>query len=226
MIVTEFGVAVIEGDTHISKWVCDSRSLRIAERMLAPFRRYVRRGTSIVDAGAMIGDHTLIYSEWTHGPEAKVYAFEPNPDAFACLTYNMRAIRHVQCYQKALSNRNHCTSLNLDPNAGASHLTGPSETVGPVEAIKLDSLALPEISFMKIDVEGYEPYLLEGAQETIMKYRPVILSEVNHVALERAGTSAADLLNWLRRLKYTFRIIQKGLTLDAPQCDILCMPER
>lgn len=223
MIITDFDVAILDGDTHISKWVLESRSLRIAEPFIKPFAKHMRPGQSIVDAGAMIGDHTLIYSEWV-SDGGQVYAFEPNPDAFECLEYNMRGKTHVHCFNHGLADSSSVYGLNLDPNVGASHMSEGGSV--PVSVRPLDELGLPPIGFMKIDVEGFETRLLQGAANTINKYRPVILSEVNHGALERAGTTAKDLLALLKTFGYQISITQGNCTWLSPQYDILCIPKK
>lgn len=223
MIVTDFDVAILEGDTHISQWVLESRSLRIAEPFIRPFARYMRPGQSIVDAGAMIGDHTLIYSEWVSNG-GKVFAFEPNPNAFECLEYNMRGKTHVNCFNHGLADSSSMYGLNLDPNVGASHMS--EEGAVPVSVRPLDELDLPPIGFMKIDVEGFETRLIRGAVNTIRNYRPVILSEVNHGALSRAGTSAKELFQTIQHLGYRISVVQKNCTWSSAQYDVLCVPKK
>jgi hypothetical protein len=51
------------------------------------------------------------------------------------------------------------------------------DTPGDVEVITLDSLDLPALDLLDLDIEGAEPYALEGAKETIAKYKPVIVIE-------------------------------------------------
>jgi FkbM family methyltransferase len=223
VIITDFDVAILDGDTHISRWVLESRSLRIAEPFLKPFAKHMWPGRSIVDAGAMIGDHTLIYSEWV-SQGGQVFAFEPNPEAFECLEYNMRGKTHVHCLNHGLADSSSMYGLNLDPNVGASHLSEDGSV--PVPVRPLDDLDLPPIGFMKIDVEGFETRLLRGAVKTIEKYRPVILSEVNHGALEKAGTSAVELLASLKMLGYQISIAQNNCKWNSPQYDILCIPKK
>jgi hypothetical protein len=51
MRITDFDVAVVDGDTHITHWVEQARSLRIATKMLEPVRKYVREGSTVIDCG-------------------------------------------------------------------------------------------------------------------------------------------------------------------------------
>jgi len=66
-----------------------------------------------------------------------------------------------------------------------------------IELITLDDYIrrnpLERIDFIKIDVDGHEPSILRGAWETLEKYHPVVLLEVNHVSYHRAGYAAWDL---------------------------------
>lgn len=221
MEILPCGAAVIEGDTHISKWVKQTGTLRIAERMLAPFHQYIPVGGVVVDAGAMIGDHTATYADWV-GAEGSVYAFEPNPEAYECLAMNVRSLPQVKIFDFGLSNKLQSVKLNLSENSGASHL---SDDEGSVLVKMLDSFALKRLDFMKIDVEGFETRVLRGAVQTILSCRPTMLIEVNSGALLRAGTSSSELCSVLSSLGYSTQITDRRFIWSDLQFDILCLPQ-
>ena len=64
--------------------------------------------------------------------------------------------------------------LNKNP---MGELPGLEETKIDVPLIALDSLSLPRLDFMKVDVEGYEPKVIDGAIELISRWRPTIVLE-------------------------------------------------
>lgn len=223
MKILPFGVAVIEDDTHISKWVEQHRKLAIAEKLLAPFRKYVPAGSTVIDIGANIGDHTITYANWV-GPEGCVIAFEPNQEAYDCLTYNMRHLPHVWRYSVGLSDSDGSASICRSENVGASHLDGSG---GSIELKTLDSFQLDvskRISFMKIDIEGFETRALRGAVKTIADHKPVMLIEVNAGALERAGTSSNELCGLVDSLGYNASIVDPRQLWSDPQFDVICTP--
>lgn len=221
MLILPCGVAVIEGDTHVSAWVAKQKKLAIAEKYLAPFQKFVPVGGVVVDAGAMIGDHTATYAEWV-GPHGSVHAFEPNPEAFECLAYNMRNLPQVQLYKFGLSDHARRCKLHLSPNAGASHL---SNDFGIVATLTLDDLSLASLDFLKMDAEGFETRILNGAKETIARCHPVMLIEVNEGALDRASSSRYELLTLIDSMGYGVRITDSKLKFTDMQYDVLCVPK-
>jgi len=82
--------------------------------------------------------------------------------------------------------------------------------------------------FIKIDVEGVEHLVLEGAKITLEKYRPVILSEVSELLLSNNGSSAKQVIDFIK--SYNYQIIDPlapDKELSHQHCgDILCIPIR
>ena len=99
-----------------------------------------------------------------------------------------------------------------DDNAGTGYLTSESrpDTI-EVPAITLDEHAqetrLTRLDMIKMDIEGAEVSALQGARETICRYRPLVAVEYNRVPCRRAGTSVEELdalLDTLDYDRYTF----------------------
>lgn len=221
MKILPFGVAVLEHDTHIGKWVEQKKSLAIAESLLRPLRKHIPAGATVVDAGANIGDHCATYSRYV-GTTGRVFAFEPNPDAYDCLAYNMDSYENVYCVRKALSDQCGEVQLQLQDNVGASYISASGGVT--IQTTPLDMYELSRLDFLKIDVEGHECALLRGAEKTIRGCQPVMLVEINHGALERAGDSAEKLLNQIRGFGYEIKRIDPGQDWNDPQYDILATP--
>lgn len=221
MKVLNNGVAVLENDTHISRWVEQHGTLAIAEEMLKPFQQYVPSGGVVIDVGASIGDHTVTYARWVGGTGI-VIAFEPNPEAYECLVHNIEHLQQVITISDALSNSKHSASLVVGENVGASYIT---DDAGNVDTNTLDSYVIQKLNFLKIDAEGYEVKILEGAKETIKLCRPVMLIEINHEALDRAGYYSEDVFDILNELNYEFSITDPRILWADPQYDILCLPK-
>lgn len=220
MKLTDDGVAVINGDTHISQWVIDSRTLKIAEPMLTPFRKYIPLDGVVLDIGASIGVHTITYAEWV-GADGVVAAFEINPEAYKCLEYNLRMYPQVVPTLAGASDVNGSLSLIILDNAGASYLT---DAKGPATVTPIDYYEFDNVNFIKMDIEGYEVKALKGALKTINSCRPTMLIEVNRFALERAGSSPEELKLLIKQLDYSVTITDYLLSWSNPQFDIICLP--
>lgn len=221
MKLTAQGYAVIEDDTHIGKWVEESgrldHDLTVEGHILPLFRSHFH----IVDAGANIGTHTLRYAQVATA--GRVYAFEPNWEAYQCLVHNLRECGNTQCFQSGLSDQYEHAQFLRDPNAGGSHCVRKK---GDVPCYALDSLHLPRLDFFKLDIEGYELFALIGAQETILAHRPTILVEMNMGTLARNGVAYKDVFEFLSRMGYEWRsFAQECDLMNEPQYDLLATPK-
>lgn len=213
------GIAVIEGDTHISKWVEQSGRLDHDQNMLPLLDEFIKEGDTVVDCGAFIGDHTKYYLDRV-GKTGMIYAFEPNPEAFACLCHNINSDR-ANLYEAALSDAPSNIGIAKDANAGASHCI-PN---GSIVCVPLDNLSglLHRCDFIKMDCEGMEPLALKGAAGILHFHRPTMLIEVNEAALARQGFTPKDITDILDRFGYTYRNIYAEQRMSGPQYDIICI---
>jgi FkbM family methyltransferase len=209
-------IAILENDTHISQWVKQNNRLDHDEYILSFALPLIREGDTVIDAGAFIGDHTYAYLKKA-GKEGSVIAFEPNPQSFQCLSHNCpTAILH----NKGLSDSETTAPFHQHQNCGASKISPLGTT--QISLTTIDSLNLPRLDFLKLDIEGHELKALKGGKTTITKFKPNILLEVNKEALTGQGTSAIELEDYLNELGYVFVAIpQKG-----EQYDLLCFPKR
>ena len=220
MKITKEGFAVLENDSHISKWIEQSGQLSHDTNMLPLLDPYIHKGFTVIDVGSFVGDHTKYYVDRV-GRTGSVYAFEPNLPAFECLEYNMKGYPNVATFNKGLSDKKHSISIAQNVNVGASHAVEGND----VECITLDSLKLKECHFIKMDCEGMELKALMGAEETIRKFKPVMLLEINRGALIKQGTSAEEVFLWLSSHGYSFRNIYAEQGLEDKQLDIICTPQ-
>jgi FkbM family methyltransferase len=222
---TKEGHWVLVHDTHISRWVEQHGRLDCDGQTLPRILEIIKPGDTVIDVGAFIGDHTAAYLRRV-GEKGRVLAFEPNPDAFECLKRNCP---EAEAYNVALGEKDNFRLglLHCDLNAGASSLCG--ESYGhPVEISSIDKNLcdwgkwfIDSVNLIKIDVEGYEMKVLRGAKNTIEKFHPHLVIEINHGALQRAGTSAQEIYDFLIAFGYKFRPIDPAMAYKDPQLDIL-----
>jgi len=139
---------------------------------------YLKSGMRVVDAGANIGLYTVMASILT-GPTGQVYAFEPGIKTFNRLQRNLRLndCQNVIPNNVALSNTCGEMILRVDPkhptfdaHCFVDSLDDAKEINPTDEIVKcktLDNYNLGPLDFIKIDVEGGELALLQGALQTL-----------------------------------------------------------
>jgi FkbM family methyltransferase len=180
----------------------------------------VDRRRNAVDIGANKGTYTYALSRLAK----RVWAFEPNPKMFDVL--RRAAAANVTASMVALSDRSGQAELRVPrmrkggfSNQGASlsatKIADNYRSV-TVEARRLDDLALPDIGFMKIDVEGFEQEVLDGARETIRQSRPVILIEMEE---RYTGIPIEAALRRVVELGYTGLFLAHGTLRPLDQFD-------
>jgi FkbM family methyltransferase len=148
------------------------------ENVVTLLRKYVKPDTTVIDAGAFIGTHTLFMSKYV-GKKGRVYAFEPQRKIYRELVYNLKLnqIRNVVPLRFALGSGSEIIEMNpaADGNEGG---TGIGSGGDKAELRSIDSFGFRNVSLIKIDVEGFEDYVIEGAKETILKYHPILIVEI------------------------------------------------
>lgn len=140
-----------------------------------------------VDVGAYVGTYSLFFSLFC--PASTVYSFEPQPDIYQKLRQNLEINGITNCvpYNVALSNHTGKGKPGRwgedEKNRGG---TAFLEGEGEVEAITLDSLNL-NVSVMKIDVEGKELSVLEGARNTLLNVQHLFIELWNEGQCKAIG---------------------------------------
>ena len=145
-----------------------------------------RPGDCVLDIGANVGDWTLPMAQRV-GPLGRVIAFEPVPYLAETIVKTARVNRHswVEVQQLALSAADGTTEFSVErANSGGSRLgrlDGDFSHI-TVRTARLDTLlaSRPEIEridFVKIDVEGFEEAVLQGARASLARFRPGLLFE-------------------------------------------------
>jgi len=164
---------------------------------------WLREGYKCVDAGAHIGYYTLLMAE-TVGPKGTVYAFEPEPSHYAILQDNvmLNGYQNVKSWCKALGHKPDRMKLHLCPSDNAAHsllppLSGEAWPHIHVPIITLDS-HVPIADFIKIDVEGYEHWVIEGAKKLLSyPHRMALLIEYWPSEIRRSGADPEAMLQYL-----------------------------
>lgn len=200
---TPYGkVMYLETDHPVSTCFRDYGEFSKGEAEL--FSQIVRPGMLVVEAGAHVGGHTLLFSRLV-GDSGEVHAWECQRQMWQILVGNMalNMRRNVFCHLQALGEREGSLRVHWhDPRVQlnmAGWEWGHVKTNGePVGMIRLDDSILRgrQVHFMKLDVEAMELRVLQGAEEIVRTSRPVMFMEN-----DRPQTSRA-LIGWLLDREY------------------------
>ncbi|MGH9104424.1 MAG: FkbM family methyltransferase [Acidimicrobiales bacterium] len=184
----------------------------------AALRRVLSPGQTFVDIGANIGWFSLLGASLV-GPAGRVVAVEPNPLNVTLLRDSAKdnGFDNIEVVAVALGRSPCAVALETDGSNGrVISIDGPpAEPVEasfvvaaqPLDAV-LERAGVDHVDAMKIDVEGAEPLVLEGATGTIARDRPVIVSEFYPLALDCSPWgSAQGYLGSLRALGYCLEVI-------------------
>jgi FkbM family methyltransferase len=175
-------------------------------------QRYIKNGTIVLDVGNF-GQMSLLFSKLA-GPEGTIYSFEA--DDFICdvLKKNIAAnnCTNIKPVCKAVYNKNGDVmfypvqdfkrfdsygSYGLDPNAKEGR---------EVQTITIDSLNIQEpISFMKVDVQGSDLFVLQGAVETIKRHKMPILFEYEKQFGEEFNAKWQDYCDFIGSISYRIK---------------------
>lgn len=162
---------------HITKMIRQTASFYEAHLLEEIFHRAMP-GWVFVDAGAHIGNHSVFFGAIL-GLEG--YALEQNPDTFRTLTDNIEANSlgaTVHLINAAVGSEFGKARTISDADRHNSGLDSIAlDPAGTVEVIPLDSLELPRLDLLKIDVEGFELECLKGSSATIARCAPLIVAE-------------------------------------------------
>ncbi|MBX9765703.1 MAG: FkbM family methyltransferase [Bdellovibrionales bacterium] len=158
----------------------------------------------ILDIGANIGFWSLFFSKISG--RSKIYAYEPAPDNLSLLAKNIAlnsATSAVQIIPKALGETRSRLDLYIsEDNAGDHQLYSTQEARRhvQVEVESFDEEHPDElVDFIKIDVQGFEPFVIKGLTRALQKNEHVkIIMEYWPMGIQRAG---ADPIEMLQRLK-------------------------
>lgn len=183
--------------------------------------RLISPGSVVLDIGGSFGIFALFMAHFV-GAKGHVYSFEPGRFSFSQLTRNVAINdlgQRISIKQVAATDKP--ATLRL-MHLGDSPVNFSVDAVGAVEgveaeevaAIRVDSVVPPEdagrVSFIKIDVEGYEIAALEGARAIIEAAYPTIMFEVCEDALGRQGQKPADVYGFLASFGYKFYMLGSG----------------
>lgn len=169
--------------------------------------RYLQPGMCVLDIGANMGYHTLPMAKIV-ASSGWVHAIEPTAWAVTRLKRNLAlnpALENVSVHQLALSDE---SSETQEIHVQASYRLDGQDLpeVECMRVLRLDDFVhhqkISRVDFIKMDVDGHEGRIFNGASETILKHHPLILFEFNPQEIIRTGCKPKDLLKFLKDMGY------------------------
>lgn len=170
-------------------------------------RRFVTPDTLVLDVGASLGLWSVPLGRTVRDRGGQLWCFEPNPQNIAWLESNIAAnelsgVARVQPYAIGARRGNALLGFR-EQGGGNGAITSTAEDAVAVEVRRIDDFELPlRVSFVKLDVEGFELEVLRGAQSMIERDRPVIFGEFSCGWLHERGEDLAAELHALSACGY------------------------
>lgn len=175
----------------------------------------LKSGNVVIDVGAFIGDTAI----WPLKQGCEVHAIEPFVDAYTCLLFNTSKYGSLaHCYHRACGNGEKVKLVHqaYGDNFGMRYVLDDPEGE---PTLRLDDLSVKSCDFLKIDCEGRESRVLDGAKNLIARCRPKMFIEVFPELLMRGGSSAKEVEEKVRGMGYKIQVFGAD-----PRWDIWCQP--
>lgn len=166
----------------------------------------VREDTVMLDIGANMGYYSIQVG--LKAKKGKVIAFEPDPGNYSILMRNLalNKLTNVTTYNAALSDKEDTMRLYKHPfNVGDYRLYNDGDFTEYVDVptMCLDHTVTERIDLVKIDVQGFEYFVLKGGRSLLEKYKPIVISEFWPRGLYNSGASPGDYLELMKNLGYS-----------------------
>jgi FkbM family methyltransferase len=189
--------------------------------MVVLFDSLIKPDHVVLDIGANIGCTSILFANRAR----HVYSVEPSPSTFKYLEKNILAAQlgNITTANLGLGKAAGTYELTFSPNNRSGGFVSnrmsasDGHQVEQINIMKGDDFmkasAVPRVDFIKIDVEGFERYVIEGLGETMARDKPAVILELNHWCLNVfQRTSVPDFFDFLRNLfPYLYAVEKKDI---------------
>lgn len=197
-------------------------------RTLRRYNGLIADGFVVLDIGANVGAHTLPLAQLV-GPSGKVIAFEPTKYAFDKLLNNVRLNPHLS--SRIMANQSMLVRSIKDELPSAIYSSWPLEKASDLhadhrgrlkstkgaDAQTLDKYVergdVDRLDFIKLDVDGHEHEVIQGARATLEKFRPAIVLELAPYVYSGRSDEFDGLLELLWGMGYLLTDLVTGAAL-------------
>ena len=204
-----FRIATIEHD-RVSDWIKVFGNYEVGtDRFLVGC---ARSGGLFLDIGSNIGYYSLLVA--SQHVSRNVWAFDPNPLVRECLENSIRLNSYherVRVFPYALSDHDGHSAMIIEEGvSGSGHLSesndGNEGGLAEIEIREFDPIwqaaGSPEVSSVKIDVEGHELQVLKAMKSVLEQNHPDIVIELVEDQLNRYGSSVEGVVGFLEGIGY------------------------
>jgi len=223
------------------QWFSPTRnsSLELTKQLIAAY--FVNPGDVVIDAGAHVGRYTAYYSSLV-GKGGEVQAYEAHPLIFKELSRRAIRLRNVRCHHCAVSKdsgqhiemRVYPNNIKQECATVEPQLMNSERMPGNTKLISVVTRNIDELldekernlcSLIKIDVEGHEYAVIEGAKKLISKDNPIIIYEYGFVSgkFEPKTISQLKNMNYLSYDCKSLKLVDEGYTV--PLTDLVAIPK-
>lgn len=176
----------------------------------------LKSNDTFIDIGANIGYFSLLASTVTD----KVYCIEAVPSTYNMLQNNIKFNqRDIKAFNIAMSGSDNDGELLFPKNPSPKNHVLNSKKLDNTETILVKSKSfdlfvmengIKQIDFIKIDIEGYEYFFLEGARKSIEKNDPIILIEIEDSRTQKFGIKAEKIFDYFKSLNYRYYVVSEN----------------
>lgn len=218
-------------DSILSRLIYDG----FEETEIAFLRRFLKQSDAFIDIGSNLGLFSL-HAAQIVGNQGKVYAFEPAPATYARLIENVNLNGYgniINCFSMGLSDQKGVLTMNTSSkgyDAWNSFAPQAKEYFDGQISVRVDTLDnfindhlidIKDIAIIKLDVEGWEYFVLKGAYKTLSNENsPALIVEFTEENAFNAGTNCYELYDSILSYGYSW------YTYDAKQNQLVAEPKR
>jgi FkbM family methyltransferase len=183
------------------KLISDKKLVNLIDKKVFP-------GMHALDIGSNIGVFTIVLSKKV-GLTGEVHAFEPDPQNFKRLKQAAQHHNNITTNECAVAERSGTIKLYQSDDMNVDHQTydnGANRSMINVKSIAIDDYFQngETIDFVKIDVQGFDVFVLEGMKNTLNRSQHVtIAGEFWPYGLRKSGKAPSEYLSMLEELGFT-----------------------
>jgi len=199
-----------DGEIHMLQWLAEPKNKIVLNgRESYQGRKQMRcldylpltNRRTMIDAGAHIGLWAYTFAHYFK----RVEAFEPVSDHRDCFMKNVIEAPNrdhtyeVVLHPYALGERSDMVAIRVNPSStGDSWVKGR----GDVQMHPVDKFKIADVDFIKVDAEGYEEFILRGAEETLLTWKPLVCVEQKRDMAVKFGLKPLGAIKYLNGLGY------------------------
>lgn len=202
-------------------------------------KQTLKRGDVFIDIGANVGLFSVVASECV-GEKGKVISYEPTPNIFNRLkeNANLNDYQNIICHNLALSNEVGELRLNISNNGfdawnsfAENQIILQNSISVPVSTLdqELKDLELNRISMVKIDVEGWEKFVLHGGSDFFQKHSPIVMIEFTEENTFKAGYTVQELYFIMIKWGYSWfrfkngKLVSEEMKMNYPYDNLIAV---